>query len=370
MDFLQYIPILELLFFNLFSIYRCCHKKYSVVKTIFVLALFSAAMFLFFLIFAEQFSFRGDGSMSLGGFLFLIAFRLLYRENFPLLFVITCTCWVYTLGILALSFQIAAVFASGSLIAALLTETLFFLLTIVPLCRHILPKYIFIIENMETFEKYWYKYIALNSILNFFTLFFLNRIFLGDGSLFRILCIVLLLVSFYASYIILYQVVLGSIQIFRLDHLTLHDDLTDLGNRTGLMNNLTALCGTERSFSLLFMDLDRFKLVNDHYGHTEGDRYLRRFADISSDILDGRGKVYRLSGDEFVALYHDGEVPAQTVAALEECRQWDLNEKIPFQGVSIGMIFCSPPHMDPEQILRQADAAMYLNKLKRKAARG
>ena len=68
MDFLQYIPILELLFFNLFSIYRCCHKKYSVVKTIFVLALFSAAMFLFFLIFAEQFSFRGDGSMSLGGF--------------------------------------------------------------------------------------------------------------------------------------------------------------------------------------------------------------------------------------------------------------------------------------------------------------
>ena len=61
-----------------------------------------------------------------------------------------------------------------------------------------------------------------------------------------------------------------------------------------------------------------------------------------------------------------GEVPAQTVAALEECRQWDLNEKIPFQGVSIGMIFCSPPHMDPEQILRQADAAMYLNKLKRK----
>lgn len=370
MDFVQYIPILELLFFNLFSIHRCCHKKYSTAKVIFVLALFSAALFLFFLIFAEQFSFRGDGRMSLGGFLFLIPFRLLYRENYLLLFVITCTCWVYTLGILALSFQISAVFVSGSLTAALITETLLFLLTIVPLCRHILPKYIFIIENMESFEKYWHKYIALSSVLNFFTLFFLNRIFLGSESLSRILSILLLLASFYASCIILYRVVLGSIQIYRLDHLTLHDDLTDLGNRTGLMNNLTVLCETDRPFSVLFMDLDQFKLINDRYGHTEGDRYLRRFADISAGILDGCGKVYRLSGDEFVALYHDGEVPAQVVTELEECGSWGSDTEIPFYGVSIGMLVCSPPHAEPELILRQADAAMYLNKLKRKAARG
>ena len=109
MPIIQYLPTLELLFFNLFTMDRCCHRKHSFFKTFLTLFLFSAVFFYISYAFAEELSFQGDGSLSLYGLVFLIPFRFLYKEKLPLLFIIACTCWVYTLGILSLSIQIAGI---------------------------------------------------------------------------------------------------------------------------------------------------------------------------------------------------------------------------------------------------------------------
>lgn len=74
MPILQYLPTLELLFFNLFTIDRCCHRKYSFLKTFLMLFLFSAVLFGISYTFAEELSFQGDGSLSLYGLVFLIPF--------------------------------------------------------------------------------------------------------------------------------------------------------------------------------------------------------------------------------------------------------------------------------------------------------
>ncbi len=367
MFFLHFLPIVEVLFFNLFLIFLCCRRRYSAVRTIFLLALFSAVMLLFLAIFLRHFTFYRNVFMRLSGFIFLIPFRILYREKFSQLFIITCTCWTYTLGILSLSSRFSAVFFSGSLLPMLITESVLFLLTIFPLCRRIIPKYIFIIKHVGSFEKYWNKYIAMNSILYFLALLFLSGVLSDSKSILSILIIALFLSSIYVSYIILYHVVINSLQLCRLDHLTLHDDLTDLGNRTALFRHLTSLCETEKSFCVLLMNLDRFKVINDQCGHAAGDLYLQQFAALSSQIIDEQGKVYRLDGDEFVALYHDEEVPGRLITELKECRAWKPDEPHPFLGVSIGLIPAVPPHPDPEHILRQADAAMYLEKLKRRS---
>ena len=153
MDFLQYIPVLELLFFNLLTIDRCCHKKYSVKVTALVLFLFSAAFFGISYHFAQQLSFRGDGILSAGGFLFMIPMSFLYRERPPLLFTIICTCWTYTLGIMALSFQIGGLIAPGNVFYLLAAESALFLVTLFPFYRHVVPKYIFVIVNMERFDR-------------------------------------------------------------------------------------------------------------------------------------------------------------------------------------------------------------------------
>ena len=369
MDFLQYIPVLELLFFNLLTIDRCCHKKYSSGVTALVLFLFSAAFFGISYHFAQQLSFRGDGRLSAGGFLFMIPMSFLYRERPPLLFTIICTCWTYTLGIMALSFQIGGLIAPGNVFYILAAESGLFLVTLFPFYRIVVPKYIFVIENLERFDRDWYKYIILNNSLNFLLLVVLNALFLADGSSFlRIIALAMLLALTYVSYFTLFQVVLSSIRLGQMEHVASHDPLTGLGNRKQLWEHLQGLLDADQTFSVLFMDLDRFKTIDDQHGHMVGDLYLKYFAAVCSRILGNRGQIYRFGGDEFAAIYY-GTVPQKVLDEVRECPRWDEGAPCPFRGVSVGVLRCQPPHQDVEQILRQADRIMYENKM-RNAQRG
>ncbi|HIR75651.1 MAG TPA: GGDEF domain-containing protein [Candidatus Choladousia intestinipullorum] len=170
--------------------------------------------------------------------------------------------------------------------------------------------------------------------------------------------LVLLLSSLYVTNYILYHIVLDCIRMNDLEYTSSHDMLTGLGNRAGLLKHMQSLIRTDQVFSVLFMDLDRFKMVNDQYGHVVGDQYLIHFSKICSRILQNNGKVFRFGGDEFVGLYY-GIVPAGTVKQLEECREWDEGAPCPFNQVSVGVLPCRPPHKNIDEILQQADAVMY-----------
>lgn len=365
MPIFQYLPTLELLFFNLFTIDRCCHRKYSFLKTFLMLFLFSAVLFGISYTFAEELSFQGDGSLSLYGLVFLIPFRYLYREKLPLLFIIVCTCWVYTLGILSLSIQIAGMLEPGRWFFIWTIQNLLYLLTLVPFYKHLVPKYIFVIEHISLFDKRWYKYMVLNNCLSFLLLVVINWYFLKEETSFeKILILFLLLSIICVSYLILYQIVLDAIKINDLKQEVSHDPLTGLCNRAQLWTDLQSVSKTGQTFSVLLMDLDRFKLINDQYGHIAGDQYLKHFARISSDILRELGRVYRFGGDEFVAVC-PGVIPQEIIGRLKECREWDSGAPCPFNQVSIGVLLCEPPHSGVEEILQRVDRLMYQNKTDR-----
>ena len=365
MPIFQYLPTLELLFFNLFTIDRCCHRKYSFLKTFLMLFQFSAVLFGISYTFAEELSFQGDGSLSLYGLVFLIPFRYLYREKLPLLFIIVCTCWVYTLGILSLSIQIAGMLEPGRWFFIWTIQNLLYLLTLVPFYKHLVPKYIFVIEHISLFDKRWYKYMVLNNCLSFLLLVVINWYFLKEETSFeKILILFLLLSIICVSYLILYQIVLDAIKINDLKQEVSHDPLTGLRNRAQLWTDLQSVSKTGQTFSVLFMDLDRFKLINDQYGHIAGDQYLNHFARISSDILRELGRVYRFGGDEFVAVC-PGVIPQEIIGRLKECREWDSGAPCPFNQVSIGVLLCEPPHSGVEEILQRVDRLMYQNKTDR-----
>ena len=369
MPIIQYLPALELLFFNLFSIDRCCHRKYSFLKTFLTLFLFSAVLFGISCAFAEELSFRGDGSLSLYGLVFMIPFRFLYREKLPLLVIISCTCWVYTLGILSLSIQIAGLLEPDRQILIWIVQNLLHLLTLVPFYRRLVPKYIFVIEHISVFEKHWYKYMVLNNCLCFLLLVALNGYFLKEeASLGKILILFLLLSTICVSFLILHQIVLDAIKINELKQEVSHDPLTGLRNRSQLWNDLQSVSKAGQTFSVLFMDLDRFKFINDRYGHITGDQYLKHFSRLSSDILADLGRVYRFGGDEFVAVC-PGSIPQEILDRLKECREWGSGAPCPFNQVSIGVLLCEPPHSGVEEILQRVDRLMYQNKTARSSCR-
>jgi diguanylate cyclase (GGDEF)-like protein/PAS domain S-box-containing protein len=148
----------------------------------------------------------------------------------------------------------------------------------------------------------------------------------------------------------------------------LHDPLTGLPNRALFHDRLeTALRRAVRQtgkVALLFCDLDRFKLVNDTHGHPAGDAVLRESASRLEAACRPEDTVARLGGDEFVVLAEGVEDESVTeglakriAASLEEPIRWKDVEIV--QRVSVGVAIASHAGATVEELLLQADEAMY-----------
>lgn len=368
MNSFQMLATLEILIVNLFTSNRCCRKKYPAAATVFVLAGFTAVLVLASAVLVRLplgIVFYGDSRLFFLGFIYLIPYRILYRDKLGVLFILMCSCWVYTMGVYALSYQIAAVFADGNILCLLAVESVLFMSSLLTFYRKAILKYVFVIENLQQFRKQWYYCIAVNSCITFFLVAVLHTVFIReDGSLLKVLGILLVLSSVFLSYYILYRILCDSLEMNRLEAEIARDPLTGAGSRSRLWDDLKALTVEDGEFSLLFMDLDRFKQINDQFGHITGDEYLRHFAEITERVLHGIGRVYRFGGDEFVAVIRGG-ISGALMDRVRECREWEENAPCPFNGVSVGKMICRPPHGETEEILKQVDRLMYENKMRK-----
>ena len=146
------------------------------------------------------------------------------------------------------------------------------------------------------------------------------------------------------------------------------DELTEISNRRGfitLVSHAIRMCVRQKmSASLVFFDLDKFKLINDTHGHVEGDRALVTFANILHKTLRESDLVARIGGDEFAALLLDTpKASAVDVIAQLQCRVEEYNQqashdyKIDF---SFGIVDFDPQvHADVEALLADGDTLMY-----------
>jgi len=155
----------------------------------------------------------------------------------------------------------------------------------------------------------------------------------------------------------------------KLQHNAYHDELTGLPNRTLFYDRLTQ-CLTRRSrqsgylFAVLFLDLDRFKVINDSLGHGVGDRLLIEVATRLQSISRPEDTVARLGGDEFTVLLDDirSELDASRIAARihEELREpYHLDGHQVIAPCSIGIAIGERHYREAAEIMRDADTAMY-----------
>jgi diguanylate cyclase (GGDEF)-like protein len=155
----------------------------------------------------------------------------------------------------------------------------------------------------------------------------------------------------------------------RLQHHATHDALTDLPNRALLLDRLTqALAERERTCcAVMFVDLDRFKDINDSGGHSVGDEVLIAVARRLVDATRPADTVSRLGGDEFVVLGERITGGEREARALARRLQKSLSEPVEVRGqafsitASIGLSLARAGD-DPEKLLSQADGAMYTAK--------
>ena len=150
---------------------------------------------------------------------------------------------------------------------------------------------------------------------------------------------------------------------------TLHDALTGLPNRSLFTERLRhamrrATRHPEDLFAVLFLDLDRFKEVNDNLGHFAGDELLRAVARRLEACIRPEDTVARLSGDEFAILLEsiaESSDAGRVAERIEEALSFPINlgGAEVTTSASMGIVTSSMSHDQPEQILRSADMAMY-----------
>ncbi|MCX8049754.1 MAG: EAL domain-containing protein [Methylohalobius sp.] len=154
-----------------------------------------------------------------------------------------------------------------------------------------------------------------------------------------------------------------------LEFLAYHDPLTSLPNRRRLLEHLAQAVAHARrqgvGFALVLLDLDRFKDVNDCFGHSAGDRLLVQVATHLHGQLRATDLLARLGGDEFALVLDDlhtpedaGRVAAKLIDSLE--RSWQIGEEIEVRvGASCGIALYPDHGSEASALLQHADAALY-----------
>ncbi len=159
----------------------------------------------------------------------------------------------------------------------------------------------------------------------------------------------------------------------QLRHAALHDALTGLPNRALFTDILGRAFGRRvkdrrYGFAVLFLDLDRFKLVNDSLGHLAGDRVLVAVGACLQDCLRAGDVVARLGGDEFT-IFLDGVTDVELARSIAQRILADLASPIEIEGqevvlsAGIGIVLSDRDYDAPDDLLRDADIAMYRTKL-------
>ena len=159
----------------------------------------------------------------------------------------------------------------------------------------------------------------------------------------------------------------------RREHfLATHDGLTGLHNRVALLEafkrSLAYATRHERQLGVVFLDLDRFKKINDSLGHSSGDEVLKRVAERIAGSVRKSDLIARLGGDEFVALIHDvtdEAVPARVVEKILETisRPFLLGGDQYSVTASAGVAIFPQDGLDADELIKLADIAMYKAKM-------
>ncbi|MBR8830724.1 MAG: hypothetical protein N5P05_000774 [Chroococcopsis gigantea SAG 12.99] len=155
----------------------------------------------------------------------------------------------------------------------------------------------------------------------------------------------------------------------QLEYYASHDSLTKLPNRVTFFHRLTYAIESYRQnytrlFAVLFLDLDEFKIVNDSLGHLTGDELLKAISLRLGNCLKPQDTLVRLGGDEFSILVEEIGNSEAAIRVAEKIHQqlllpFKLDNHEVFINASIGIALSNPAYEQPQEILRDADTAMY-----------
>lgn len=354
--------VMEMLVVNLYVSDVCAVRKYSVLKTLMVYFIFTVIVTaVTFGIWETMLDFdKGNGLFALIGVVYLLPMQFLYKEKLDIIMSILFSSWIYTMIVYSLSVHLASLFYQNQFLLHLVViQTIIYLLSVIIFVKWVKNSFLYILLNTSLEIRKFLQHISFGW---FITIVILQVSFVYPVyHLLKVVSLTILSVNVMMSYRLVYCLVKSRRDVKNLEEVVYVDALTGLFNRVKLFADGEELIQKERPFTLVYMDLDKFKAINDQYGHLEGDKYLIFFANAVKQLLKKEGVFYRMSGDEFICLYTGGDLEGFLVKLQGISREIPKSE-MKYQGCSIGYISYPKDSLSLDELIRLADNRMYQNK--------
>jgi len=364
MNMEQVIMILtpmEMLLVNLFVIHKCSQVKYNKLWTFLGMGLsICVLMFASYLISSHGPDFgSGNGLFIFSGFLFMIPILLLYRVSVVKMITIACFAWVYTFMLFVMSVRLGYAMKIESLsihTTVFLLQTVLYIVTFRPFSKILESRFIIVLKNTgkeETIALMWV------TMMWFWTVFIFNLSFAyPEIRTFQILTLPTLTLCILSNFRYIHLQVNSNQTIQDLENIAYRDELTQLRTRVILKKDAEDLITRKMPFHLIFLDLDRFKSINDRYGHRVGDQYLAFFAYEVKRRIGNRGGFYRVAGDEFVCVFPEEGLEA-FLDAINTLPETMPETQVRFLGFSYGIATYPQNGDTADSLLEYADNQMY-----------
>lgn len=368
MQYLSVLMIVQMLCVNLYVSHICLERKASPAIVVPVMVAFTLLLWQGFAAILAALPGYGEGLFIFLGFFYLIPLNVLYRCGIKTTVSIMCLSWSYTMLAFLFSQCLGRLFQEPvQMLAVLIIQTVAYLLTLRAFLRLLHEKLLYVTAHAEPNKGNMLFRLSVSTCA---LTFCANWVLLKESSLAAKLALVCTLaVNTTMMYWALYGLTTAQRHAVQTRQESLTDALTGLNNRRAFFEQAELRMEGGHPFVIAFIDLDRFKSINDTYGHVAGDSYLRRFAQAFTQQFSDRGTFYRIAGDEFVFL-QEGEQGADAV--LEEIRGFSVpsgDSEIPFLGFSCGTAAFPADAKALDELLGVADSRMYRAKMDRRAGK-
>lgn len=357
--FIQIMIVIEIIVINMSVFYKNTTSKYSLGKTVMIISIYSIILIIFGYLLLKQLSFFGNGNalFTMLGFIYLPILNYLFKENYRDIFFIMCYVWIYTLSIFSISVQIAAILAMYDRFSTILiSQTIIYLFTYHLMITFVSNVYLKLLDCNDLEIR---RYLDQAAFIWFSTIFVVNLNFIFDTiAILKIIAFVVIFINVVFNYLLLYEILSKCDHIGILQNQIAKDTLTKVGSRIGFEDFTSKRIKNKHNFAIIYLDLDKFKDINDNYGHLIGDQYLKVFANELANHKDI--DVFRISGDEFVAVCAIENY--QDIISKINKIDFKLNSDVFFKGVSTGYALYPNEADDIDKLIYLADQRMYKNK--------
>lgn len=361
MQYFTVLMILETLCVNLYVSHICLDRKASPVIVVPVMAGFTLLVLGVCTVTIAALPGYGQGYYLSLGFLYLIPLAVLYRRGIRTTVSVMCLSWSYTMLVFLFSKYLGQLFPEPiQALAALIIQTAVYLLTLRPFLRLLHERLLYAIVYDQPNRGNMFFCLSVSTCVLAFCANWALQI---DSLAAKLALVCALAANTIMMYRALYDLTQARRHVVQTRQESLTDALTGLSNRRAFFERAELLVKGRRPFAIAFMDLDRFKSINDTYGHVAGDWYLRQFAQAFTRQFSRRGTLYRIAGDEFVFLREGKQAADALLVEIYGFSVPPAGLEVPFLGFSCGTAAFPADAGALDELLSVADKRMYRAKM-------